>query len=276
MKITVFSSGSSGNCELIRTNNLNILIDAGITKKQLDEDLLDYDLTLNDIDVLLITHEHSDHVKSLVSLLKYTNIKIFMSRGTYFSLVKDSESKATTNRLYKEAFDEGRIVLLNRLNNFDYEEIDYLDIKIKPIAAFHDAAECVGYVIKSNDKSLALLTDTGYVHQNVIPYLMNLNCYILESNHDPEMLMASSRPYYLKQRILSDHGHLSNRDSMATLVKIMGDKTKLVMHAHISKECNLSEIVELTRKAVFDDYGIATDGIEFVVLHDYKSEDYEI
>lgn len=276
MKITVFSSGSSGNCELIRTNNLNILIDAGITKKQLDEDLLDYDLTLNDIDVLLITHEHSDHVKSLVSLLKYTNIKTFMSRGTYFSLVKDSESKATTNRLYKEAFDEGRIVLLNRLNNFDYEEIDYLDIKIKPIAAFHDAAECVGYVIKSNDKSLALLTDTGYVHQNVIPYLMNLNCYILESNHDPEMLMASSRPYYLKQRILSDHGHLSNRDSMATLVKIMGDKTKLVMHAHISKECNLSEIVELTRKAVFDDYGIATDGIEFVVLHDYKSEDYEI
>ena len=276
MKITVFSSGSSGNCELIRTNNLNILIDAGITKKQLDEDLLDYDLTLNDIDVLLITHEHSDHVKSLVSLLKYTNIKTFMSRGTYFSLVNDSESKATTNRLYKEAFDEGRIVLLNRLNNFDYEEIDYLDIKIKPIAAFHDAAECVGYVIKSNDKSLALLTDTGYVHQNVIPYLMNLNCYILESNHDPEMLMASSRPYYLKQRILSDHGHLSNRDSMATLVKIMGDKTKLVMHAHISKECNLSEIVELTRKAVFDDYGIATDGIEFVVLHDYKSEDYEI
>ncbi len=276
MKITVFSSGSSGNCELIRTNNLNILIDAGITKKQLDENLLDYDLTLNDIDVLLITHEHSDHVKSLVSLLKYTNIKTFMSRGTYFSLVKDSESKATTNRLYKEAFDEGRIVLLNRLDNFDYEEIDYLGIKIKPIAAFHDAAECVGYVIKSNDKSLALLTDTGYVHQNVIPYLMNLNCYILESNHDPEMLMASSRPYYLKQRILSDHGHLSNRDSMATLVKIMGDKTKLVMHAHISKECNLSEIVELTRKAVFDDYGIATDGIEFVVLHDYKSEDYEI
>lgn len=276
MKITVFSSGSSGNCELIRTNNLNILIDAGITKKQLDEDLLDYDLTLNDIDVLLITHEHSDHVKSLVSLLKYANIKTFMSRGTYFALLKDSEGKTTTNKLYKEGLVEGRIVLLNRLDNFDYEEIDYLGIKIKPIAAFHDASECVGYVIKSNEKSLALLTDTGYVHQNVIPYLMNLNCYILESNHDPEMLMASSRPYYLKQRILSDHGHLSNRDSMATLVKIMGDKTKLVMHAHISKECNLTEIVELTRKAVFDDYGIATDGIEFVVLHDYKSEDYEI
>ena len=276
MKITVFSSGSSGNCELIRTNNLNILIDAGITKKQLDEDLLDYDLTLNDIDVLLITHEHSDHVKSLVSLLKYANIKTFMSRGTYFALLKDSEGKTTTNKLYKEGLAEGRIVLLNRLDNFDYEEIDYLGIKIKPIAAFHDASECVGYVIKSNEKSLALLTDTGYVHQNVIPYLMNLNCYILESNHDPEMLMASSRPYYLKQRILSDHGHLSNRDSMATLVKIMGDKTKLVMHAHISKECDLTEIVELTRKAVFDDYGIATDGIEFVVLHDYKSEDYEI
>ncbi len=276
MKISVFSSGSSGNCELIRTEKLNILIDAGISKKVIDENLLEYDLTLNNIDVLLITHEHSDHVKSLFSLLKYDNIKTFMSRGTYFALLKENEHKATSYRLLKERYDEGGIILLNRLDNFDYEEINYLDLNIKPIAAFHDAAECVGYVLRADGKSLGLLTDTGYVHQNVIPYLLNLNCYILESNHDPEMLMASSRPYYLKQRILSDHGHLSNQDSMAILVQIMGDQTKLVMHAHISNECNLSEIVELTRKAVFNDYGISTEDIKFVVLHDYKSEDYEI
>lgn len=276
MKISVFSSGSSGNCELIRTKNLNILIDAGITKKRIDENLLEYDLTLNDIDVLLITHEHSDHVKSLVSLLKYANIKTFMSRGTYYALLKENENKQASFNLLKNRFDDGMIVLLNRLDNFDYEEINYLDLKIKPIAAFHDAAECVGYVLEADEKKLGLLTDTGYVHQKVIPYLLNLDCYILESNHDPEMLMSSSRPYYLKQRILSDHGHLSNQDSMATLVKIMGDKTKLVMHAHISNECNLSEIVELTRKTVFNEYGISTEGIKFVVLHDYKSEDYEI
>ncbi len=276
MKISVFSSGSSGNCELIRTENLNILIDAGISKKTIDENLLEYDLTLNNIDVLLITHEHSDHVKSLVSLLKYDNIKTFMSRGTYYALLKDNENKAASYNLLKKRFDEGKIILLNRLDNFDYEEINYLDLKIKPIAAFHDSAECVGYVLDVDNKKLGLLTDTGYVHQKVIPYLLNLDCYILESNHDPEMLMSSSRPYYLKQRILSDHGHLSNQDSMATLVKIMGDKTKLVMHAHISNECNLSEIVELTRKAVFNEYGISTEGIKFVVLHDYKSEDFEI
>lgn len=276
MKISVFSSGSSGNCELIRTKNLNILIDAGITKKRIDENLLEYDLTLNDIDVLLITHEHSDHVKSLVSLLKYANIKTFMSRGTYYALLKENENKQASFNLLKNRFDDGMIVLLNRLDNFDYDEINYLDLKIKPIAAFHDAAECVGYVLEADEKKLGLLTDTGYVHQKVIPYLLNLDCYILESNHDPEMLMSSSRPYYLKQRILSDHGHLSNQDSMATLVKIMGDKTKLVMHAHISNECNLSEIVELTRKTVFNEYGISTEGIKFVVLHDYKSEDYEI
>ena len=276
MKINVFSSGSSGNCELIRTNNLNILIDAGITKKQIDDNLLEYDLTLNDIDVLLITHEHSDHVKSLVSLLKYANIKTFMSRGTYFELLKINENKASAYNLLKTRYDEKKIILLNRLDNFDYEEINYLNLKIKPIAAFHDAAECVGYVIKDEEKSLCLLTDTGYIHKMVVPYLMNLDCYILESNHDPEMLMASNRPYYLKQRILSDHGHLSNQDSMMALVKLMGDKTKLVMHAHVSNECNLTEIIELTRKAVFDDYGISTEGIKFVVLHDYKSEDFEI
>ena len=276
MKISVFSSGSSGNCELIRTKNLNILIDAGITKKQIDDNLLDYDLTLNDIDVLLITHEHSDHVKSLVSLLKYDNIKTFMSRGTYFELLKIYNNKATSINLLKERYEAGKIVLLNRMDNFDYENIKYLDLNIKPIAAFHDAAECVGYIINADNKSLGLLTDTGYVHKKVLPYLMNLDCYILESNHDPEMLMASSRPYYLKQRILSDHGHLSNQDSMATLVKIIGDKTKLVMHAHISNECNLSQIVELTRQSVFNDYGISTEGVKFVVLHDYKSEDFEI
>lgn len=276
MKITVFSSGSSGNCELIRTENLNILIDAGISKKTIDENLLEYNLTLNNIDVLLITHEHSDHVKSLISLLKYDNIKTFMSRGTYYALLKENENKATSFNLLKNRFDEGKIILLNRMDNFDYEEINYLDLKIKPIAAFHDASECVGYVLEAENKKLGLLTDTGYVHQKVIPYLLNLDCYILESNHDPEMLMSSSRPYYLKQRILSDHGHLSNQDSMATLVKIMGDKTKLVMHAHISNECNLSEIVELTRKAVFNEYGISTDGVKFVVLHDYKSEEFEI
>ena len=199
-----------------------------------------------------------------------------MSRGTYYALLKENENKQASFNLLKNRFDDGMIVLLNRLDNFDYEEINYLDLKIKPIAAFHDAAECVGYVLEADEKRLGLLTDTGYVHQKVIPYLLNLDCYILESNHDPEMLMSSSRPYYLKQRILSDHGHLSNQDSMATLVKIMGDKTKLVMHAHISNECNLSEIVELTRKTVFNEYGISTEGIKFVVLHDYKSEDYEI
>ncbi len=276
MKISVFSSGSSGNCEFIRTNNLNILIDAGITKKQIDENLLEYDLTLNDIDVLLITHEHSDHVKSLISLLKYDNIKTYMSRGTYFALLKEYNNKPNSINLLKNRFNNGLIILLNRTNDLDYEEINYLGLNIKPIAAFHDSQECVGYVLFDGEKSLGLLTDTGFVHKKVMPYLINLDCYILESNHDPEMLMASSRPYYLKQRILSDYGHLSNQDSMAALVKLIGDKTKIVMHAHISKECNLAEIVELTRKAVFKEYGLATLDIKFVILHDYKSEDFEI
>ena len=161
MKISVFSSGSSGNCELIRTENLNILIDAGISKKTIDENLLEYDLTLNNIDVLLITHEHSDHVKSLVSLLKYDNIVTFMSRGTYYALLRDNVNKAASYNLLKKRFDEGKIILLNRLDNFDYEEINYLDLKIKPIAAFHDSAECVGYVLDVDNKKLGLLTDTG-------------------------------------------------------------------------------------------------------------------
>ena len=276
MKITVFSSGSSGNCELIRTKNLNILIDAGITKKQIDDNLLEYDLTLNDIDVLLITHEHSDHVKSLVSLLKYANIKTFMSRGTYFELLKINENKASAYNLLKTRYNEKKIILLNRLDNFDYEEINYLNLKIKPIAAFHDAAECVGYVIKDEEKSLCLLTDTGYIHESLYDMISNANIYILESNHDPEILMTSNRPYPTKIRILSDHGHMSNEESMITLANIMGSDTKYVLHAHVSQECNLSEIIELTRKKVFNAYNVDTSNKTFVILHPYPSEVFKI
>jgi len=277
MEICVFSSGSCGNCTLVQTKNLNILIDAGITKKAIDENLINHNLTLNDINYALITHEHTDHIRAFLSLLKYDNIKIVMSIGTYNEILKMYKSKEKTYDLIRYKKDNGFIILLDRMPDYiHYVPINVLDLTITPIPAYHDAAETVGYVIEDDENKLVSLTDTGYVHNKIFDLISDASCYILESNHDPQILMNSDRPYYLKQRILSDHGHLSNQDSMIVLAKIMGPNTKIVMHAHVSQECNLTKIIELTRKNIFNEYGIVTNDIKFVVLGESASEDFSI
>lgn len=278
MKISVFSSGSSGNCTLVRANDYNILIDVGISKKNLDENLLEYNLTLNDIQVLLITHEHTDHTKGFNAILKYESIKIYLTKGTFHYILSSNKEKSP--KIYEkmlERLENGSIILLNRLeNSIFYPQINLYNTVISVLPTFHDASESVGFIIHENEKKLVYITDTGYVHEALFDIISNAEAYILESNHDPAILMHSNRPYHLKMRILSNHGHMSNEDSMVVLAHTIGVKTKLVMHAHISQECNLTHIVELTRKKVLDDYGIDTSGVEFVILTPNPTKEYEI
>ena len=196
-----------------------------------------------------------------------------MTNGTYCDLLltKDRE-------IYKEYLALGRIIILNRLESFmEYEPYSYKDYLVEPIPTFHDASESVGFIFKENDKKLVYITDTGYVHNNLFDKIANADAYVLESNHDHTLLMNDPhRPLSLKLRIISDHGHMSNEDSMVLLAKLMSDKTKLVMHAHISQECNLTQIIELTRKKVFEDYGLDTTGIKFVITSPYRTEEFDI
>ena len=279
MKFSVFSSGSEGNCTLLQTNKVNILIDVGISKKQITDNLAKYNLSLSDINTILITHEHVDHVKALPMLLKEAHIKFLMSAGTFDALINfyASRDKIKLRDLMVKKLNDKDLIIVSRLDNsifYPSFQIEDLDIQILP--AFHDSKECIGFSFKNEGKKFVYLTDTGYVHQALYDEIANANAYLLESNHDPELLMASNRPYYLKVRILSDHGHMSNEDSMITLANIIGEKTKLVLHAHISQECNLKEILEFTRERVFQMYGLDTSGIEFHTLNPYFSGDYEI
>lgn len=279
MKITVFSSGSSGNSTLIRTERSNILIDCGLTKKAINENLEKQGLSLSDINYLFITHEHIDHVKSFSQMLKLNNIKIYISKGTLDSIYRQAykDSKNTDCELINSRLKNNTITVIERIPDsilYPYYVID--DFKVQILPTFHDASEPIGFTFESSDKKLCYITDTGYVHRDLKDYIYNCDCYILESNHDPEMLLHSSRPYQLKIRILSDHGHLSNEDSMVTLANIMGDKTKLVMHAHVSEECNLSPIIEMTRKRVLEGYGIKRDDITYVILSRRPSGEFII
>ena len=279
MKFSVFSSGSDGNCTLLRTNNLNILIDAGITRKQILDNLARYGLTLKDISVLLITHEHVDHIRALPQMIKECHLKIYMSFGT-FSAVKEYYSRPGKEKIYEvmmEKYQNGDLIIINRIeNSILYPCYFEGDLKIQVLPLFHDARECIGFSFHEDGKKLVYITDTGYVHQEIYDEIANAEAYILESNHDPEILMHSNRPYMLKIRILGDHGHMSNEDSMITLCNVIGNKTKLVLHAHISQECNLTEIINLTREKVFNDYGIDTTNVEFKILYPRFSGDYEI
>lgn len=279
MKVTVFSSGSSGNCTLVKTGNHNLLIDIGITKKNIESNLVNCGLSLIDIDSIFITHEHEDHIKALPTLLKENHLCFYMTTGTYDAIEKCyiKRNKEKLVELLRCRLNNCSIILLNRLeNSILYPQLFLDELLISILPAYHDAAECVGFMFEQDNKKFVYLTDTGYIHYKLIDVIANADCYILESNHDPQILMHSNRPYPLKVRILSDHGHLSNQDSMVALTKLIGDRTKLVMHAHISQECNLSNILVMTREKVFSDYRINTKSIEFVILTPYPSKEYEI
>lgn len=279
MKICVYQSGSSGNCTLIRTNKLNILIDCGISKKSLLDNLCQSNLELNDIDYIFFTHEHTDHIKSFNIFLKSAKIKIFISEGTlnyiyadYYNHGKNKECEMINNKLkYND------IIVFNRIkNSILYEPLYFDELKITPLPIFHDANEPVGFMLEEDNKKLTYITDTGYVHSDLFDIIKNSDCFLLESNHDPEILMASSRPYFTKIRISGDHGHLSNEDSMYILTRVIGENTKVIMHAHVSEECNLKEIIKMTRKRVFESYGLDDSKYKCITLEPRRCEEIEI
>lgn len=273
MRIKVLASGSTGNCCYIETKDHKILIDVGISKKAIDLGLASMGIDFNEIDTLLITHEHEDHIHSLGTVLRKGHITCYMTRGTYQAIERGKTP--TLAAIVAQRVKDHSLILLNRLeNSILYPDIFLDETLIHVLPIFHDAIEPIGFKIESDGKSVVYLTDTGYVHQALYPTIADADCYVLEFNHDPYILMSSDRTYALKQRILSDHGHLSNEDAAVTLAHVLGEHTKLVFYAHISQECNLSEIIELTRKKVMDSIGIDTTCIDFVLTSPVATKEY--
>lgn len=275
MRIEVLASGSTGNCTYIEASNHKILIDVGISKRAIDGELIKRGISFMDIDTLLITHEHEDHIRSLSAVLRKSNLTCYMTSGTRQGILNGSNEPLKA--LLEQKIKEGSIILLNRLEkSILYQDIFLDDLLIQVLPTFHDALEPVGYKIVAEEKSIVYITDTGYIHQTLFPIISDADCYVLECNHDPYILMSSDRTYSLKMRILSDHGHLSNEDAFVTLAHIMGEHTHLVFCAHISQECNLFEIIELTRKKVMTELGMDTTNINFVMTSPMPTEVFEL
>lgn len=248
MKIKVLASGSKGNCTLIRTNNLNILIDIGITYQQLASELENINLIPKDLTAILITHTHSDHIKGLSSLVKKTNLKVYILK----EMLEELSKKIPLDNL------------------FIYEDpLEIKELKINLIRISHDV-DGVGFIINHNNKSLVYITDTGYINKKYLPLMKNKNMYIIESNHDEEMLMEGPYPYILKQRVISDKGHLSNKTTADYLLEIVGDKTEHIILAHISEKNNTEELALTTTKNLLEENGIHKD---IIIAKQYESLD---
>jgi len=244
MKVCVLASGSEGNSTYVETTTHKILIDLGMNVRYLKTKLEELDISLNEIDTVLISHTHKDHIGALDNFVKKYDANIYMSKIMYNELANDSVAKTSDNILF-------------------FEDDFYLDnIKIELIKTSHDTNDSRGFIISEDDKSVVYITDTGYLNQRFFNKLKNKNIYLFESNHDVEMLINGKYPKWLKDRVVGPYGHLSNKDASIYLSKIIGNDTKKIMLMHLSKENNTHECALNTIHEIFEEYNVDFDNIE--------------
>lgn len=253
MELASVCSGSSGNCILVSSNDTNILVDVGISKKRVVEGLDFFDVNPNDIDAVLITHEHSDHISGLGVYLRTHPVSVYATKGTIDSIL----SKSSLGKVDKDLFE---------VIDSD-EEFKIGDIKVKSIPTSHDASDSVCYRFEDDSSSCAIVTDLGYYHEELVRELQDLDGILIEANHDEHMLQVGSYSYELKSRIWSNVGHLSNETCGKLLCEILCDKLKYVILGHLSKENNIPELAYQTVRYEIDisDIKYTADDIKILV-----------
>lgn len=252
MHIIVLASGSKGNAIYIETKNAKVLFDVGISLKQIKTRLLKHNIVFNDLDAVFISHEHTDHSKHIVSLLDKTNATLFINQISFDYLGEAIKTKIINKK----------IIFIDKERKYSVN-----DIIIVPIELSHDSKNIFGFLIKAENYNIGIVTDTGIVPDRYLNLLSKMNILFFESNHDVDMLLNSSRPWHLKQRILSARGHLSNEECASLLSKIISPETKCVILSHLSEECNDPSIAYDTNYQV-----IANTNIKLLVA----SEEEEI
>lgn len=239
-KLCSLASGSSGNCTYISNNGTGFLIDAGISYKSIYNNLKSLDICASSIKALLITHEHSDHIKCAGVVSRKLDIPIYANENTWEAMVQFLGKLNSKNiRFFKTG-----------------TEFEIDDVLVNSYNIPHDAVEPVGFTFKIGRMKIGFATDLGYFSDEIKVNLKGSNLVMLESNHDVEMLKAGSYPYFLKRRILSEIGHLSNEDAGQAACGLVESGIKKIMLGHLSKENNFPQLAYETVKSIMGEKSI--------------------
>ncbi|MGN0385847.1 MAG: MBL fold metallo-hydrolase [Lachnospiraceae bacterium] len=228
MRLCSIASGSSGNCTYIGSDATHLIVDAGISAKRIEEGLKDLELTPKDLDGILITHEHSDHVAGLAVLSKKYEIPLYATEGTREAILKSNAKNVPDRELFVTVKADENLVIK--------------DLNVCPMHISHDAADPVGYRFRYGNLKAAVCTDIGVFNEYTVECLKDMDALLIEANHDVNMLQVGPYPYYLKQRILGNRGHLSNENAGRLLDRVISDKLKGILLGHLSKENNMPEL----------------------------------
>lgn len=228
MRLCSIASGSSGNCIYVGSDHTHLMVDAGISGKRIEQGLNSLELSAKDMDGILITHEHVDHVKGLGVMARKYALPIYATKGTLDEIRRMGSLGVIPDELYREIHPD--------------EPFAVGDLTVKPMHISHDAADPVAYRVEGEGKSAGIVTDLGKYDDYIVDKIQGLDVLLLEANHDIHMLEVGSYPYPLKRRIMGDRGHLSNELSGKLLCRVLHDRMKAVFLGHLSKENNYEEL----------------------------------
>jgi phosphoribosyl 1,2-cyclic phosphodiesterase len=230
LRFTVLSSGSTGNATVIDNGEIKLLVDVGFSAKKMEQLMKERDVAASSIDAIMVTHEHSDHIKGLGAFARKHNLPIFANEKTWEELDRQIGEIAEGN---KRVMDTGAME-------------EFGSLRVESFGISHDAAEPVGYCFYEGEQKLSVVTDLGYMSSKVKEKIIDSDAIVLETNHDVEMLRMGHYPWSIKRRILGDKGHLSNEAAGEALCDVMTSKTKSVYMAHLSRDHNLMDLARLT------------------------------
>jgi phosphoribosyl 1,2-cyclic phosphodiesterase len=249
MELFSIASGSSGNCYYVGNDNTHLLVDVGISCKKVEKALSEYGLKPSELDGVLVTHEHIDHVKGIGVLSRKYQVPIYATAKTIHEMKNMSQLGDIDSCLFHEVCPD--------------EQIEIQDITVDPTSIWHDAADPVCYSMYGDGKKISIATDMGNFNDYITDKLDNSDIMVVEANHDVKMLEAGTYPYYLKRRILGNYGHLSNERSGQLIKSLLNDHIKGILLGHLSKENNFEELAYETVKLELMENSFTADVREF-------------
>ena len=247
MRVINLGSGSKGNSSFIMAGDYRILLDIGLTTKEVERRLEFIGESPEKVDAILITHEHSDHIKGFVSFLKKYKARGYLHEKVFEQI--------------KETIPEQ---IMNKISIIKEYSFSLADIRVTPFSLPHDSSSCLGFMFEYKNKKVSFATDLGYMPAQALDLIRGSSLVYIESNHDKKMLMNCAYPYIIKKRISGDNGHLSNEQASKIILDLIKYGTRYFVLSHISENSNTLEQAYITTAKEIENAGYVLEKDVFI------------